>query len=358
MASVTFLEPSSSNLLSSQISRTGLTNLSVTRNNAPWINSNYPEAIGYKGANMAFAENGYYINQQTIKGDAEIFYSHTNHLKKAFKFRIHIYNCSASSVTVKRTNVGHSSGWDTAAEPIKEYFKGGTKTFTLASGGSAWLTDEYYIDVPTDMLPFSGMVHLNASNNIIVTEYAYFNVSAVKGTETEFPFNKDSKEYTGLGTGYFITFNHKSLSAAKTKVSALASKPYAYAVNSDRLGEINPNEMVPIKILGTNETAQLGGEYSNLGNWGAHNYHIIQFTNDTSKAATIYGYIGSNETGNTQVINRGGVVKSARLDQKTGKYQWRWCKVDLAAGESIDFDFQQILASYGPAASIMRWELG
>ena len=158
MAPVTFLEPSGSNLLSSQISRTGLTNLSVTRNNAPWINSNYPEAIGYKGANMAFAENGYYINQQTIKGDAEIFYSHTNHLKKAFKFRIHIYNCSASSVTVKRTNVGHSSGWDTAAEPIKEYFKGGTKTFTLASGGSAWLTDEYYIDVPTDMLPFSGMV--------------------------------------------------------------------------------------------------------------------------------------------------------------------------------------------------------
>ena len=41
MASVTFLEPSGSNLLSTQISRTGLTNLNVTRNSAPWINSNY-----------------------------------------------------------------------------------------------------------------------------------------------------------------------------------------------------------------------------------------------------------------------------------------------------------------------------
>ena len=57
MASVTFLEPSGSNLLSSQISRTGLTNLNVTRNNAPWINSNYPEAMGLYGANMAFAEH-------------------------------------------------------------------------------------------------------------------------------------------------------------------------------------------------------------------------------------------------------------------------------------------------------------
>ena len=355
MASVTFLEPSGSNLLSSQISRTGLTNLNVTRNNAPWINSNYPEAMGLYGANMAFAEHGYYINQQTIKGDAEIFYSHTNHSGRAFKFRIHIYNCSASSVTVKRTNVGHSSGWTTAAEPIKEYFEGGTKTFTLASGASAWLTDEYSIGA--SVVPFSGMVHLNASNNIVVTEYAYFNVSAVKGTEIAFPFNTSSQVYTGLGTGYFITFNHKSLSSAKTKVSALASKPYAYAVNSGDPGEVNPNEMVPIKILGTNETAQLGGTYNNIGNWGAHNYHIIQFTNDTSKAATIYGYIGSNKTGNTQVINRGGVVKSARLNADTGKYQWRWCKVDLAAGESIDFDFQQILASYGSSASIMRWEL-
>ena len=45
MASVTFLEPSGSNLLSSQISRTGLTNLSVTRNMASRIYSNYPEGI-------------------------------------------------------------------------------------------------------------------------------------------------------------------------------------------------------------------------------------------------------------------------------------------------------------------------
>ena len=111
------------------------------------------------------------------------------------------------------------------------------------------------------------------------------------------------------------------------------------------------------KIRGENKTAQVGGKYSNIGNWGAHNYHIIRFTNDTSRAATIYGYIGSNPLGNTQVINRGGVVKGARLNTDTGKFQWRWCKVDLAAGEPIEFDFQQILASYGSSASIMRWEL-
>lgn len=354
MASVTFLEPSGSNLLSTQISRTGLTNLNVTRNSAPWINSNYPEAMGLDGGNMAFADNGHFINQQTVKGDAEVFYSHTNHSGRTFYFSVHIFNCSASTVTVKRTNEGHSVGWTTAADAVKGYFNGNAATFTLASGASAWLIDE--IKVPNGS-PFSGMIHLNASNSIIVTEYAYFDYDTIDGEETLFKFIDTSEVYTGIGTGYFITFNHKLLSADRTKVSALASKPYAYAVNSGNAGEINPNEMVPIKILGENKTAQVGGKYSNIGNWGTHNYHIIQFTNDTSRAATIYGYIGSNPLGNTQVINRGGVVKSARLNTDTGKFQWRWCKVDLAAGESVEFDFQQILASYGSSASIMRWEL-
>lgn len=355
MANVTFLEPSGSNLLSNQISRTGLTNLTVTRNSAPWINSNYPEAMGLYGANMAFSDNGYYLNQQTVKGDAEVFYSHTNRSGRTFKVRVHIYNCSASSVTVQRTNEGHSVGWTTSANAVKEYFQGGNvATYNLASGASAWLTDE--ITVPAGQ-PVSGMIHLNATNNIIVTVYAYFNASTIKGTEVAFPFNDISEVYTGLGTGYFLTFNHKSLSAAKTKVSALASAPYAYAVNSGDAGEVNPNEMVPIHILGTDEIAAVGATHSNIGNWGAHNYHIIKFTNDTSSAATIYGYIGSNLIGNTQVINRGGVVKSATLNGDTGKFQWRWCRVDLDAGEDIEFDFQQVLASYGASASIMRWEL-
>ena len=47
-------------------------------------------------------------------------------------------------------------------------------------------------------------------------------------------------------------------------------------------------------------------------------------------------------------------MKSAEL---TSKKQWKWCQVDLAAGESVQFDFQQILASYGDAAGKMKWAL-
>lgn len=356
--SVTFLEPSGSNLLTADIPQTSRNlKLTVTRNNAPWINSNYPEAVGAYGTNLSLAEYGYYVNQQRVKGDAEIFYSHTNHTGKTLKFRIHIYNCSASTVTVKRTNMGYSSGWTTPADAVKGYFAGNGQNFTLASGASAWLTPEYSI-TGNGNTPFTGMVHFNASNDIIVTEYMYYNASAVKGTEKAYPFNTNSKVYTGIGTGYFITFNHKSAAADRTKVSSLAKQPYIYTVNDPDINFTNNNEMVPIKILGTNETAQVGGSYGNIGNWGAHNYHVIKFTNDTSQKAVIYGYIASNlNSGNTQVINRGGVIKSARLNRDTGKRQWKWCKVELNPEQSEEFDFQQIVASYGDAASVMKWEL-
>lgn len=63
--SVTFLEPSGSNLLTADIPQTSRNlKLTVTRNNAPWINSNYPEAVGAYGTNLSLAEYGYYVNQQ------------------------------------------------------------------------------------------------------------------------------------------------------------------------------------------------------------------------------------------------------------------------------------------------------
>ena len=285
MSSIKFLEPSGSNLITEDMPNTGITNLTVSRDTAPWIYSNYPEGIGSFGNGLALADNGYYINQQRIKkGDAEIFYSHRNDTGKTLKFRIHIYNCSATTVTVNCTNIGFSSEWELPETAVKDFFTKKGNSLILKSGESGWLTPEYEITTITAAgkmgTRFTGMIRLNTSNDIIVTEYAY-------------PFDTDSFVITGVGIGNFITFNHVQQSSEKTKVSALAQKPYIYAVNSYNPGQINVNELVPIHILGTNITANAYNtgtnhkNYDDLGNWCAHNYHIIKFTNDTSKVMDI-----------------------------------------------------------------------
>lgn len=359
MSTFTFLSPSGSNLTSGVISRSSWKKLSVTRNAAPWIYSNYPEAIGRKGKGYALAESGYFINQQKVSGAGEVFFSHTNYTGKTLKIRVHIFNPNPSSAIVKRTNVGMSSGYTNAAEVVSNYFNSTTKSFTLAVNGSAWLTDE--CAVPNGQ-PASGMIRFEADKVVIVTVYAYHNVSAVKGTEVAYPYSlswSDDKSsattyppvYTGLGTGNFITFNHGTIN-----LSTLAQNPYVYSSNGDNNSLPNNNEIVPIKLIGTTEIASLDAPHvdlRNLGNWCAHNYNVITFKNDTGSAKTVYGYLCGNSNGNTQVINCGGTIKSKILYEQT----WRWAKITLSAGESYSLNFQHIIASYGAPATLHQWKV-
>lgn len=72
----------------------------------------------------------------------------------------------------------------------------------------------------------------------------------------------------------------------------------------------------------------------------------------------VFGWI--NRQSYTNITDQPGylTVKSARLSaDTTGKFTWKWCKVVLAAGESFTFDYQQILASYGAAATFHEWSL-
>lgn len=75
MATLTFLDPSGSNLRSDVLSASSRKKLTPTSNNAPWIYCNYPERIGDGNKSWGTAENGYYINRQTVNGPAQIFYS-------------------------------------------------------------------------------------------------------------------------------------------------------------------------------------------------------------------------------------------------------------------------------------------
>ena len=80
MSSIKFLEPSGSNLITEDMPNTGITNLTVSRDTAPWIYSNYPEGIGSFGNGLALADNGYY--KMCIRDSHKPPYlSHINYLE-------------------------------------------------------------------------------------------------------------------------------------------------------------------------------------------------------------------------------------------------------------------------------------
>ena len=357
MATIKFLDPTGENLSSPVIGESGLTTLTPSRNTAPWIYCNYPEMLDYAGKGMALAENGYYINQQTINGVASIFYSHWNRSSSSIKFRIQIRNGNTSPAIVTRSNIGHTTGWGNAATAVTGYFASSSTAITVASNNTGWLTDEYTIPSNT---PFSGMIRISSDKTVIITAYVYRSVSAITESAKAFPysdkFSGDLAVYSGRGVGSYITFTHG------TKNVSSLSTPYRYSTNANGASIRNNGEMVPISLIGADLIADVNSadkSLTNLGNWAAINYHTITFNNNTSSPTTVYGYIGSNIGGNTQIINRGGVVKSYVFsDQSSGIHKWRWCELKLNKDDIYSFDFQQILASYGKAATFHEWKLG
>lgn len=359
--SAKMLSPSGSNLSASKtIDTEKRTRLTVTRNSNPWIYSNYPEAIGKNGKGLALAENGYFLNQQTISGTAEVFYSHTNYTGKRLYVGIQAYNSSSKSVTVTCQNYGDSSGWNKSINAVKNFFSSKKTSVTIASGKAAWIATSQAI--PADpSTPFTGMCRFETSGSVVVTVYAYQSTSAVDGNAVAFPYGLSYSAdksinhtypavYSGKGTGYYLTFTHGT-----KYVSDLLSRPYIYTSNAQG-GYGNSNEMIPIKMIQGGLTADPNSsndDLNNLGNWCAHNYNTITFKNNTSKTYTIHGYVGS--AGTCQVMNLGGNVQAANL--LDGLKTWRWCEITLAPNDTCSFDWQHIVASYGVGASSHEWSV-
>ena len=236
--SAKMLSPSGSNLSASKtIDTEKRTRLTVTRNSNPWIYSNYPEAIGKNGKGLALAENGYFLNQQTISGTAEVFYSHTNYTEKKLYVGIQAYNGSSKSVTVTCQNYGDSSGWNKSINAVKNFFSSKKTSVTIASGKAAWIATSQAI--PADpSTPFTGMCRFETSGSVVVTVYAYQSTSAVDGNAVAFPYGLSYSAdksinhtypavYSGKGTGYYLTFTHGT-----KYVSDLLSRPYIYTSNA------------------------------------------------------------------------------------------------------------------------------
>lgn len=217
--SAKMLSPSGSNLSASKtIDTEKRTRLTVTRNSNPWIYSNYPEAIGKNGKGLALAENGYFLNQQTISGTAEVFYSHTNYTEKKLYVGIQAYNGSSKSVTVTCQNYGDSSGWNKSINAVKNFFSSKKTSVTIASGKAAWIATSQAIPADSST-PFTGMCRFETSGSVVVTVYAYQSTSAVDGNAVAFPYGLSYSAdksinhtypavYSGKGTGYYLTFTH------------------------------------------------------------------------------------------------------------------------------------------------------
>ena len=93
----------------------------ITRDNIPWIYTNYPEKIVNEtvdGLLPPLGDNDYFLNQQTIDDTAAIFFSHTNGTGRVLKYGVQIYNNNASSITVTRNNCGFSQGWGLDSETV------------------------------------------------------------------------------------------------------------------------------------------------------------------------------------------------------------------------------------------------
>lgn len=354
MATFTYLNPISANLKTTTLNfSSGVTPLTCSRNNGAFIYTNYPEQIGLNNKGLALADNGYYLNKQTISaGEAMIAFSHWNRTGHTLKYRIRIYNPTTSTSTVTRSNIGYATGWDSVTT-VENYYTTSNTTYTLAASTWTWLTNEYSI---SSGQPFNGMIKISTTTQLSIAVYAYYNASTIdSGTKTAFPYDPnstsysdDSEVYSGLGAGFFLTIPHGTIN--------VSSLPYKYVTNKIKR---NSNEITPINLVGTslqaNENQTDASELNNLGNWFTQNYHTMTLYNDTSSSKTVYGYVGSNAIGNTPVMAKGSNINSYRLE--TTYHLWKWCSVTLAPYESHLFDWPHILATYGAAATCHVWSL-
>ena len=388
MANVEFLEPTGSNLSNEAILGNGYKVLTPGHGaNKAWIYSNYPEAMGLNGKGMAIAgplpENcnkSYYLNQQTVSGEAEVFFSHNNHSSQSMYCRVQLYNPNSTSVSFTVSNIGYVNGWnaglvwdryyrmnldptDEIAESIVPYLKSGT----ITSEGAVWITPPFPVGTTTSEMgnPFSGVVHLSVSQDTVVTVYAYRNEGSVTGESIAFPYDfTHSAEnpgelnvahpgvYTGIGDEFNLSFNHGTIFTSNL--------PYKYVTN-DSSDFPNNEEIIPIRILGENLTADINQStasgLNNLANWCVHNFHYITFKNTLSQQVSISAYLYGAADGATPVILCNGQLKYVELSTSAGHLTWKWCTITLAPNETFNFNYQHILGTYGNGCQVTEWRL-
>lgn len=322
--------------------------------NEKWIYCNYPEGIGVgEGLEPALGDNGYCINQQTVSGVFEIFFSHgaINNTRN-YTYGIQIYNPNAQSVKVSKLNEGFCNGWD-AALPWKNFFSSQRIDYNeIASGGNVWIFEEAITGSA-----FSGMIRMQSDAPVIVTVYAYLNKGALQGTEKPYPYeNTDTaklKQYSGVGNGFY-----NQLSMTLT-ASELENPKYYW---NNHPSTPNTNEMIPILLVGTTLIAGPGqpSPRHNVGNWCAHYFNAITLVNDSNTRKKFQAFFGGPlEGGITGIIHGTNGVVSMCADAN-GEYKngqcWKWFEQELEPNETYQFNYEYILGTNSGGPACFMWK--
>lgn len=366
MSDSCFLSATAANLFSSQILGNGRKALTVGHGAKKiWMYSNYPEAIGRNKKGYALAESNYFLNRQTISGEGEVFFSHTNHTGAPLYCKIMFSNSSNTNATVTVSNYGYANGWD-AGGAVTRFFNYSSRSVSVPKKTEVAFTTEY---VSTGGgTPFTGMLHLNTSRAIDVTVYVCKEENQNKKFDFDslvaFPYgfaycDEDDDDgsilypgvYSGYGEEFNLAFNHGTIKTTDF--------PYKYITNANDQYK-NDGEIIPIHLIGEDKIAQVPSSISgldNLANWCVHNYHTITFKNPSSHSVTICGYISGAHDGSTPVINLNGETKFTVLEEARGAFTWRWYRRTLSPNESFTLQYQHVLGSYGAGCQVTEWRL-
>ena len=325
-----------------------------------WIYCNYPEKI----TKTAFADDsGYCVNRQTVDHTGQIFYSYgTYGLDENCYFGIRVYNPGSSTVTLTRTNYGHSDStmdgsW--AAVPAKSwerFFKSTSKTFSIPAKKSVWISEE---SIPFNAA-FSGNLRFTTTGSVVVAAYFYHTKANIPDSTSIYPYdiNGDGKsQYSGYGNGYFFTASEITI-----KLSDLVNNNGAYfETNSPTYSNVTVNgsastdELIPIHIAGTSYVAKKGANepLSNIANWCAQYFIPIKLVNDIGGTKQVQCWIEApSDKERFAIVNCGGTLSSKKLKFKGDTHVFK----TISVSNTASFNYQFIFAtnSYGYVKHMFR----
>ena len=331
----------------STVPLTPVTPLTFTRNSTEdWIYCNYPEQIDADGIDWPFGDEGYgytkgkgyYLNQQTVSGTVEIFFSHDS-VRGGFSYGIQLYNPSATPVTVTKTNQGFTQSWDANSVWDQYFFPTAPlpTSYYLEGYHSTWIFEEA-IRAGT---PFCGSIQLQCPAEVLVTVYAFKDKTKLTGDGEAYKYNNKDTAYTGLGAGFF------SYSTVTLNSDELLASPMYCANGHSSLP--NVNDIIPIRLYGSDKTASAdaGAPLDNLANWGAHNSMTFVLNNRENRPMRFRGVIQGERSGANIVIQADTLTQGKVVKSHANSNGWMWFDQVVPANTLDQFTVQLIMASYG-----------
>jgi len=328
--------------------------LSFNRNNGKIVYTNYPEFLT-NSLGRAFADNGYFTNQQTVEsGEVQVFFSHHNQTGENIWYGVQIFNPSDSQISFDILNWGFSTTFDGTILPLERFFTTNKETRYINAKSVDWVLNKKISNL-TPYNPFYGVIRLKFDSQVIITTYAYKKWLSIDGYAVHYPY--DSKYsgnlsvYSGYGDGFILS------TSINIKLSELQKGDYWYYTGEHEAYGYNPGELTSIYLVGENKIASPTSSdknLNNLGNWTTQYDFRISFTNDLSVSKTVYGFISGNINDSNPFIIANGKMKGwHNLKEET----IRWFKETIPSGKTYTYSYSYMPASYGSTATNHAWSL-